>query len=68
VQKAIDDDATENMHVKDEVDAMLQRELLSYLLFSRTAEQSLLAVHPELASLQIGRSAKKVVQESSDSS
>ena len=39
VHEAIDDDAPENMHIKDEVGTSLQRELLPYLLLSRTAER-----------------------------
>jgi hypothetical protein len=39
VHKAIDADSLENMHLKDEVGASLQRELLPYLLLSRTAER-----------------------------
>lgn len=39
VHEAIDDDSPENMHIKDEIGTMLQRELLPYLLLSRTAER-----------------------------
>jgi len=39
VQEAIDDDSHENLHIKDEIGMMLQRELLPYLLLSRTAER-----------------------------
>jgi CRP-like cAMP-binding protein len=39
VHEAIDDDSPENMHINDEVGTSLQRELLPYLLLSRTAER-----------------------------
>ena len=39
VHGAIDDDSTENIHIKDEIGMMLQRELLPYLMLSRTAER-----------------------------
>ena len=39
VHEAIDDDSPENMHIKDEIGTRLQRELLPYLLLSRTAER-----------------------------